>query len=415
VRGERWEDGTPGVVFGRHSSARSRSSPHGSPKSGSGGSEKETGSTRIDDSGQHHNSATASRVEATHEITEGERYDIDLQIDTIDRNPTEKVAYYAWCTDAGGETVILTVFEDNRPEINLTESVWYGFEDLKGERWDDGTPGVVFRPNSSVTHRDEQSVDETTNDWSKAEELMIDAISLSDDDPYGSGGWTGLPQWSVVPISGAVTGLAVGASFFAETLSPIESGLVILVGVGFAMVSTYFTQYTQLSSIQRGQERKHAEAILEMLKQDYFELTQSDAQIRASVMKPKKGTPFINPNQISIFASSGEHKQSELNLTYNLSGPQGPWCRAYVNDGIETYDTNDKRGSLYDLAPQQEEIISIRSGLSIPITDRNGRSRQTKAVLNLESTDSLEESGFDEEEIQSVIYRYTELLSGVVK
>jgi len=55
-------------------------------------------------------------------IVPDENVDIILHVKNVE--PVESpVSYRAWCVDEAGETVIVTVFEDNQPETRLEKGV----------------------------------------------------------------------------------------------------------------------------------------------------------------------------------------------------------------------------------------------------------------------------------------------------
>ncbi len=356
VQGDNWQE-DPGVMYRTQSTVTHvTDGDGGSPESGSSEERKQTNASR-EASSAHHGQAESEEVEDVpstnaDDIVEEEDVDIILTVETIENVENSSVSYRAWSLDQNGDTVIVTVFENNRPSITFEEDHTYLLRDVQGERWDDGTPGVVYRHNSSArrfddesdqagteesmagsTHEKPSDSSESGSDSSssspeevepeqKQEELIIDAVRQGPNDSASSRSRSVPPSTGVV-VSAGVTGVAIFSSLFATSIGTLGKAGVLIAGSGIAAAGTYVSSFEPSSKLRQRRKEKHARLFLKILLQDYLTLVDKKGAVRANIMVPD-GSYFNSKKQLSILAVAGEYDESELDEDYDLANREGP-------------------------------------------------------------------------------------------
>jgi len=385
VKGERWEDGTPGICIG--------------PK---------TIVEEVLDKASHRSS---TRV-VGNEIEEDSWIDIALKIQNI-KSADDPIAYHAWSTDELGETVVITVFEDNLPPFDLQENEWYEFTQVCGERWNDGTPGIKLHSESVVKKRAEEP---ETKDSSNSGGLVIDAVA-NDDLSRGQRSLSrSIPSSVGLMLSTSATAIAIGASLLAPELGLLGITGFLVVGTGAAGATAYYTHYNPSNKLRQQREEVHVRLFLELLAEDYYRLVETDVDVRANVMKIEGSKFRKNGRTLSIFSHTGEYKDSELDLRYNPSKKQGTCGSAFSLNEITVYDSKDNPLSGGNLNPVQKDVNgNIKSILSIPIYADLNTAKHTIGVLNIDSKESIEETKFDSTEVQQLAVRYADIIGDVLQ
>ena len=367
-------------------------------------------------------------VEATrgHEIVDGGLNTISLSVENIEpADGSRNVDYWAWCQDTYGGTVIVTVFDDDDLGTELTAGEQYRFEAVRGETWEDGTPGVTPTRSTVVVPldaNDEAEIDETQDAVEEPTALMIDAVER-DEPTYQSselgrvGGRfkllsTALPRGTPVALSALVPTIPLAASLLAPDLPLIVDVGLLVSAFLLAGVVSYYTQHRPNSKLRLRREQKHAKVFLEILQQDYFDTVDSEEPVRANVMT-RDG--HADGAGLSVFSSTGEYDSSERTMAYDPVRGEGPWGRAFRDEKQVVFDaeTNPQGGA--DFTSTQEKIVECRSSLSVPIYSESGPQRKAIGVLTLDSEAGIDEVGFDTEPVKELAYRYSRLIGEVVE
>lgn len=342
----------------------------------------------------------------------GDRIDVDLDVRNVELSDRDSVAYWATCDDPAGDTVMLTVFENNQPGAYLQEGDSYRFRDVEVERWDDGTLGVKFMPASSLEPLTDT---ESTNASEEPAELMINAIEADEQRRTTSRSrgflsevqrWIDdLPDGAIAFFSGFIVVLPVLLTTYANRLTPIEAGIV-LSGVFLLGVLVNYARYRPDEKLRHRRKRKHVRVFLKALQQDYFEVVDTDTPVRANVMT-KAGS------SLSVFSYAGEYAEKELDLSYSVEEREGPWGRAFSDGAPKNYDRELDRTNSFSSA--QQDIVTFQSCLSVPIRSQSGRKRDVIAVLTVDSDSGLDETQFDTEEVERLVTEYADLIGEVLE
>lgn len=134
--GEIWDDGTPGIKTTSSTKIDKVSEPNQENKDGKAGKNNSLNNTPKDAVGN--------------EIYQDELVNITLELQEKYYKEDSKVKFVAWGRDKFGEKVAVTIFEDNQPPTQLKKDEWYEFQNVRSERWDDGTPGILLTARSEV-------------------------------------------------------------------------------------------------------------------------------------------------------------------------------------------------------------------------------------------------------------------------
>lgn len=342
----------------------------------------------------------------------GDRITVDLDVRNVEMTDRDRVAYWATCDDPAGDTVMVTVFENNQPGAYLQEGDSYRFHDVEVERWNDGKLAVKFVPSSSL---EPLSDTESANASEEPAELMINAIDADEQrratsEDRGAFGdvlrWIdGLSHVTIAFFSGFVVVLPVVLTTYADRLSPIAAG-GILSGMFLLGVLVNYARYRPDEKLRQRRKRKHVELFLNALQQDYFEIVDTDAAIRANVMT-KTGSA------LSVVSHAGEYAASELDLSYSVGKREGPWGEAFSDGAPKTHDRELDRTDSF--SPAQHDVVSFRSCLSVPVRPQSGRRRDVIGVLTVDSDSGLEETQFDAEEVERLVTEYADLIGEVLE
>lgn len=383
--GEIWDDGRPGVKINSDTEVHKvEDEDSGGPKSG-------------DVNGK--------------DIREDDKFDIALEIINIEYQDDHKVLYYAWCQDKLGDTVILTVFEDNQPERELEEGRRYEFKNVVGERWEDNTPGIRFRHYSKVKRREGES---KSNRKVESDSLVIDSVS-PERESVDASSLLDRP-YSGIALTGLGTSVAILASLLAPDLGWPGSVSILVIGTMVAVGAAYFTYYNPAAKLRQRRQRIHVRLFLELLVRDYKRKVDTDVDINANVMTPDQSSFDIGSPKLSMLAQTDGYKNSEKELEYDVDGREGNCGRAFADGEMKVFDSVKYPSSKADLSAEKEEVTEHkRSILSIPIyVDKNKEGKPT-GVLNLDGESPIEETKFNTDEIQNFVYRYTDVISDVLR
>lgn len=344
-------------------------------------------------------------------IEEGEWLDIDLQVVHItEKGDGHSVEYFADCHDRSGGLVKLTIFSDNLPETDIREGGWYEFTDVEGEYWDDGTPGVKFHRNSDVQVIREPAsgaVDPVAVDQTP----VIDRIVV-DDGPTKKPLPDRLPRWGRFAFSAILTIVAVAASLFGPFLNSIGR-VAVLVGVTCVILGgMYVSQYRPSERIRQRRQREHVELLLEFLQEDYRRVVDDPPPVRLNVMQAEGGRLVGTPT-LRLFAHVGEYSPNEQDLAFDPG--QGAAGEALQTGEIEVYDERRRHQTEKDMTPKQREITDgVKSAVSVPVRSSESTGNVV-GVLTLDSETPLDETRFDDEDVQRLAEEYARLVSDVIE
>lgn len=354
------------------------------------------------------------------DIGEGEYLDITLEVDTINsRDAQDKIEYIARCRDDDGERVMLTVFSDNRPSIDLQEGHRYHFSSVRGERegWEND-PGILFRPFSSVNPV------EADAEVSGRESLRIVDVIPSASETGSRTDWVKSPLF----VLGVLTAMAVlnaVASLFAPTFTDgARLGLVVVVFV-LAMLAAYATEFRPSSRLRQSRTEEHTTLLLEAFRRDYDETVDESPPVRMNVMTPKswwlKLVPrslwslpvFADNRSLGILTGTQEYRVDKAISwdPFGENGPEGACGRAFAESQVRIYDERDRTPTnLTD--PQEHATEELGSILSVPIVPDT--STRPIGVLNVDSEEAAAVARFEGEEVQTLANRYAGLVADVL-
>lgn len=364
-------------------------------------------------------------VERAPEIDDGEKLTIDLSVSEVEQpEGHDEVHQWAWCRDTKDRTVIVTVFENNRPETPLEVGKQYRLRSVVGKAWDDGTPGVYLNRTSTVQLLSEPAataVEESSEPVEQQTELMIDAIERdeptyepSDSDVFGPV-FGRLPavfrgRLSIV-VAGAIPATALAASLASLDLQlPIVLVLTLTVG-SLAAAHHYGTRYVPTRRFMVREKRKHVQAFLEMLQQDYFDAVDATAPVRVNVMTLDG---LSSQEGLSIYSYSGDYSGQETKVAYEPPY-DGPWGKAYGECERVVHDRVDVDSPGFRFTEDQETVQSFRSSMSVPIYSGQGPNRVAIGVLTIDSEAGIGETQFDDPEVRKLLTRYRRLVGDVLE
>lgn len=344
-------------------------------------------------------------------IFNGKVVNIVLKIRDIYYKENSTVDFVAWGRDTYGEKVAVTIFEDDQLSTQLTEGEWYEFQNVRSERWEDGTPGILLTSRSQIILK-EKDPDPKENEHSKSP--IIDKV-LNEPQTPTARRWYEKPFFGVA-ISGLATSIAIIASLFAPDIGIIGSAAFVLLGGIFSFGAAYVSYYRPSTKIRQKREKIHIRLLLELLLLDYRKEINKSVDIKANVMKSNGSLLSRTSSKLSMYSYTDGYDQSEIELEYDIGQKEGSACRAYVYEEITVYDTEQQQEPAADLTAQQRALTEqVSSILSIPITVKSGHNNRVIGVLNLDSESTVEKTKFNSKEIQSLAIRYSDLISDVLR
>jgi hypothetical protein len=209
----------------------------------------------------------------------------------------------------------------------------------------------------------------------------------------------------------------VTAAVYVSSLSLRASSSVLLGSLIAAIAGKYVTVHLPLVSFRDRELTTLLDHYLELMVIDYKRKYPGNYRLRANIMIPDsdlnirfKG-PGRGPNReqfLQIGYDSGGYAEMELRRRWRLG--QGCVGKSYKNNEqrVAARRTNETTwGTEWEMNPEQVKATEeVNSVLCTPIYKPGDETKDEPiAILSLDSSDTVSEAGFKEEEIQDMVAR----------
>lgn len=226
-----------------------------------------------------------------------------------------------------------------------------------------------------------------------------------------------IPRWLAILLQGVVAAVAVVASVFATNIGfDLKLGLIGIVFLTSSIVS-YIFNYRPYMNLKKETKSDLIEMALEQLvtKHD-SQVSRQDTDLRANVMvKTKNFSNGLIPRRIEHLKmeyKTDGYSKAEQEQQYK----RGEGCAGIcLKENDPTYYPGDEKNIEASLSGTKQKVTEdVHSILSVPIYAENKPDTTPVAVLNIDSTQPISETGFDKEASQTLAMRYAGIIGDVV-
>lgn len=207
----------------------------------------------------------------------------------------------------------------------------------------------------------------------------------------------------------------VPALFDFTDLSTKTRVVIVIVGWILSFSSMYFSVYRPLRTRARERQKPIVKLVFDELHDTYFRYTHSRDTVRINLMLVHRSPISPWRRKLKMWYQTDDYSSDERELVF----PEGLGnCgKALASNSVYWYDPSKGHDQFVDLPRFGATITSdVGSVLSVPVyhPDDTNRSRPV-AVLNLDSSKSVEHSGFDDPEVREIAKRASGLIGLVLE
>lgn len=224
------------------------------------------------------------------------------------------------------------------------------------------------------------------------------------------------PRLALVAAT-SITALALVVSLFTLPLGFYSRIAAVGAGTAAQLVVSYVSLYRPYSKLRYDHRSELVSVIFEGLRRDYRELTGSNATVRMNVMTVKRGfshrlLPWRDSYLEIEFCTDG-YNRAEREQRY--SPKEGCYGQAYVESNPTYYDERQQPLGERHMSPTQRQVNEdVKSVLSVPVYRPGKVDDEIIAVLNLDSTDYIEQTKFNERAVHRLAMRRAALVGHVL-
>ncbi len=188
--------------------------------------------------------------------------------------------------------------------------------------------------------------------------------------------------------------------------------LLIIAGLGGSFSVYYYQFYRPFNKKNEEYLNRMFGVLFPALDSELIEIRPENKNIRVNIMRVRRKTVKPWERYLRIDYCYGDYEQSEIDQIYHLdTGCCG--VALYENSQI-FYDSILQHETIRRMTPGQRRITEhVKSILSTPIySSRDFLEHKPIAILNLDSVDGIDITGFNDPPIQEIAAKFATLIGG---
>ncbi|MGB7910998.1 MAG: hypothetical protein WCF59_02110 [Desulfobaccales bacterium] len=206
--------------------------------------------------------------------------------------------------------------------------------------------------------------------------------------------------------------IPLGLNLYQLNFPSLITVLLIVSGFGGSFAVYYFQVYKPINKKNEEYLNSIFEIIFSALDSELIEIRPENNNIRINIMQVRRKKLKCWERYLRIEYCYGDYDQSEVDQIYGLdTGCCG--VALYENSQI-FYDSILQHEAIRRMTPTQRRITEhVKSTLSTPIYSSRDIMRRTPvAILNLDSGDGIDVTGFNGPPIQEIAAKFATLIGG---